>query len=149
MACFLPEFASRKCRSLKLGRMSMPDTCLEDIAVDVADEHHIITTALLSAQKKYEVAVARCGRLRNALRKREDDLKGALDDGFANLQELRETVLQSQKLATAAIRGRKRMKGQLDRVKQESAELKEKLGAKEAKLEQLKHLTCEILFRKR
>lgn len=113
----------------------MPDTCLEDIAVDVADEHHINTTALPSAQKKYEVAVARCGRLRNALRKREDDLKGALDNGLADLQELRETVLQSQKRPTAAIRGRKSMKGQLDRVKQENAELKEQLRAKEAKLE--------------
>ena len=133
MACFLPEFASRKCHSLKLGRMSMPDTCLEDIAVDVADEHHINTTALPSAQKKYEVAVARCGRLRNALRKREDDLKGALDNGLADLQELRETVLQSQKRPTAAIRGRKSMKGQLDRVKQENAELKEQLKAKGSK----------------
>ena len=57
----------------------------------------------------YEVAVARCGRLWNALHKREDDLKGALNNGFANLQGLRETVLQSQKRVAAADRGRKRM----------------------------------------
>jgi len=128
------------------------DTCLENIAADVADEHHTVTAALRSSQKTYEMLSSRCARLRNAFRKREEELKKKEEElkttALVDLEKFRETAARWQRKVTSANKRRDKMKAQLDKAKQDNGKLEAELRAKDARLEQRKHLTCNICLEK-
>ena len=89
--------------------------------------------------------------MRNAYRRREEDLKEReekrkerIDANLVDLKKIREMTTRWQKKAAPANKRCDEVKTQLDKAKRGNEDLKAELRAKNARLEQLERLICDI-----